>query len=87
LREAGAVIGVLVGDEDGIDTIKIAFDSGKARERFAFSEAGVYEDAGAFGFEQREIARTAGSEDGDAQTDGNAPKKPGQANLASKANF
>ena len=52
LREAVAVVGVLVGNEDGIETVNIAPDGGEAGEGFAFSKAGVNEDAGGFGFEQ-----------------------------------
>src|SRR5258708_16710046 len=53
LREAVAVVGVLVGDENSVETVEIATDSGEAGESFAVSEAGVDEDAGGFGFEQR----------------------------------
>ena len=52
LREPVAVVGVFVGDEDGVETVDIAPDGGEAGEGFAFSKAGVNEDAGAFGFEQ-----------------------------------
>lgn len=69
LREAGAVVGVLVGDEDGVEVVELFFDSGEAGEGFALAEARVNEDTGAIGFEQGEVARTAGSEDGDAKAD------------------
>jgi len=49
--------------------VKLPADGGKASQGFAFSEAGVNEDAGAFGFEQSGVARTAGRKNGDAQTD------------------
>jgi len=52
LREAVAVVGVLVSDEHGVEAVNVAFDGGEAGKGFAFSEAGVNEDAGAFGFEQ-----------------------------------
>jgi hypothetical protein len=52
LGEAVAVVGVFVGDEDGVETVDIAPDGGEAGESFALSKAGVNEDAGAFGFEQ-----------------------------------
>jgi len=52
LGEAVAVVGVLVGDEDGVETIEIAADGGEAGESFAFSEASVNEDSGCFCFEQ-----------------------------------
>jgi hypothetical protein len=43
---------MLVGDEDSVEAIDVAFNGGEAGESFAFSEAGVNEDAGALGFEQ-----------------------------------
>ncbi len=75
LRKAVAVIGMFVGDEDGVETIEFATDGGEAGEGFAFAETGVNEDAGGLGFEQGEVARTTGGEDGDAKTDGDAPEK------------
>jgi hypothetical protein len=75
LREAVAVVRVLVGDEDGVEAVDVALDSGEARQGFALPEASVNENAGSFGLEQREIARTTGGEDGDAQTDEKAPGK------------
>ena len=48
-------------------------DSGEPRQRFAFAEASVNEDAGAFGFEQRQIARTAGRKNGNVQPDRVSP--------------
>ena len=52
LREAVAVVGVFVGDEDGVETVEITSDGGETGEGFALSEAGVNENAGGFGFEQ-----------------------------------
>ena len=52
LREPIAVVGMLVGDEDGVQAIDAALDGGEAGESFALSEAGINEDAGALGFEQ-----------------------------------
>jgi hypothetical protein len=69
------VVGVFVGNEHGVETIDFAADGSEASKGFAFAESGVNEDAGGLGFEQREIARTAGGEDGDAKTDGDAPGK------------
>jgi len=73
LRKAIAMVGVFVGDQDGIEVADVRSNGGKARQGFAFSKPGVNEDAGAFGFEQCEIARTAGRKNRDAQTDGNCP--------------
>jgi len=75
LREAVAVIGVLVGDQDGVEAVEVAFDGGEASQGFALAEAGVNENAGGFGFEQGDVARTARGENGDAQADKKAPEK------------
>lgn len=53
LREAVAVVGVFVGDEDGVETVDVAANGSEAGESFAFSEAGVNKNAGGFRFEQR----------------------------------
>ena len=74
LRKAVAVVGVLVSDEDGIEAVNVALDSGETSESFALAEAGVNEDTGGFGFEQGDVARTAGGKDGDAQADGSFPQ-------------
>ncbi len=66
LRETIAMIGVLVGDEDGVEMIEVGFDGREAGESFTFTEASVNKDAGAFGFEQSKIARAAGRQDGDS---------------------
>jgi hypothetical protein len=52
LRETVAVVGVFVGDEDGVEAVDIAPGGGEAGKGFAFSKAGVNEDACAWGFEQ-----------------------------------
>jgi len=52
LGQAVAVVGVFVGDKNGVKAVDVALNGGEAGESFAFSEAGVNEDAGAFGFEQ-----------------------------------
>jgi hypothetical protein len=66
LRETVAMIGVLVCDEDCVEAIEVGFDGGEPGESFAFTEASVNQDAGAFGFEQSKIARAAGRENRDA---------------------
>lgn len=73
LGEAVAMVGVFVGDQDGVEVADLSSDRGKPREGFAFSEPGINEDAGAFGFEQRQIARAAGRKNRNAQTDRNCP--------------
>jgi hypothetical protein len=75
LREAVAVVGVFVGDEDGVEMVDVAFDSGEAGEGFAFAETGVNEDAGGVAFQQGDVARTAGGKDGNAKADWKTPEK------------
>jgi hypothetical protein len=79
LRETIAMVGVFMSDENGVEAIEVALNGGEASQGFAFAKASVYQDAGAFGCEQGKVARTAGSEDGDAQTDGDTPKDTAQA--------
>ena len=74
LWEAVAVVAVLVGDEDCVEMMNFQSDGRQAGKRLAFSEPGVHKDAGAFGFEQRQVARTTGRKNGDAQADGNYPR-------------
>jgi hypothetical protein len=52
LREAVAMVRVLVGDKYRVEAIDVAIDGSEAGESFALPEAGVNEDAGGFGFEQ-----------------------------------
>jgi hypothetical protein len=63
------MVGMFVGDKDGVELLEFAPDGGEPRQRLAFTKSGVYKDAGTFGFEQRQIARTAGRKYGDAQAD------------------
>src|SRR5260370_1038502 len=60
LREAVAMVGVLVGDEDAVDVGDGLLDGREPGESFALAEAAVDEEAGARRFEQRDIARAAG---------------------------
>ena len=69
------MVGVFVGDQDAIEAVKVFFDGGQARQSFTLAQAGVHEEASAFGFEQRDVARTAGGENGNAQADGESPRK------------
>jgi hypothetical protein len=69
LRQAVAMVRMFVRDQDSVEVFKFSPDGGQARERFPFTQPGVNKDAGAFGFEQRQIARTAGRQYGDAQAD------------------
>lgn len=58
------MVGVFVGDQDGVKVVKVCADGRESRQRFTFSQASVNKDASAFGLEQRQIARTTGREDG-----------------------
>ncbi len=74
LRQTVAMIAVFVGDQNRVEVIKFRTYRREPSECFAFAEPGVYKDAGVLGFEQRQIARTPGRQNGDAQADENAPR-------------
>ncbi len=59
LRQAVAVVGVFVGDEDAVNAVDVLLDGGEARESFAFAEAAVHEESGALRLEQGDVARAA----------------------------
>jgi hypothetical protein len=69
LWQAGAVVGVLVRDDDAVKAAEVDAGGGKARKRFALAESGVNEEARARSLEQRGVARAAGGKNGDAQAD------------------
>ena len=46
LRKAVAVIAVFVRDENTVEVLDVLFDGCQARQRLAFAEAGVNEEAG-----------------------------------------
>src|SRR6516165_2551771 len=75
------MIGVFVGDQDRVQMIDFTANGGEASERFAFTEAGVDEDASALSFKQREVARAARRQNGYPQADWNAPGKACVAKL------
>lgn len=54
--EAGDVVGMLVGDEDGGEGFGVDVDGGEALEGFLAAEAGVDEDAGAVGRDEGGVA-------------------------------
>jgi len=58
-----------MGDEDAVDVVDGSFDRGEAGKRFAFAETRIYEEAGALGLEQSDVARTARRQDGNPQAD------------------
>src|SRR6266849_7777870 len=51
LRQAVAMVGVLVSDEDAVEMFDGFFDGGEPRERFAFAEPGVHEESSALRLE------------------------------------
>jgi len=53
------VVRMFMSDQDSVEVIEGLFDGGKPRQRVAFAKTGVYQEPGAFGFEQRQIARTS----------------------------
>ena len=57
--EAADVVGVFVGDEDGVEGGGVFADGGEAVEDFAAAQAGVDEQAGAAGGEKGRVAGTA----------------------------
>jgi hypothetical protein len=52
---------MFVSDQYRVKLVDVYFQGGKAGQRFAFSQAGIDEDAGAFTFKQCEISGTTGS--------------------------
>jgi hypothetical protein len=57
------MVRVLVSNKDGIDPVGTRAAEGlKAAENFLAAEASVDEESGVLGFEQRGVARAAGSE-------------------------
>ena len=68
------MVRMFVSDQDAVEMLKLNADCREPRQRFSFSQSSVYEDAGAFAFEQRQIARTAGRKYGYAQSDRMSPK-------------
>ena len=76
LRDGGGMVGMLVGDQNSVDAVGLgAVERFKAAEKFLAAKPGVDEEGGAFGFEQRGVARAAGSEDGDAERDAKSLRK------------
>ena len=70
LRDGAGMVGMLVGDQDGVDALGLrAAQRFKAAQNFLAAQASVNEEGGALGFEQRRVARAAGSENGYAERD------------------
>jgi hypothetical protein len=58
-----------MGNDNAIEAVDVAANGGKAPQRFLFAKARVNQKPGRIRFEQRAVARTARSKNGDAQTD------------------
>src|SRR5208282_1592611 len=70
LRRAARMVGVLVSDQDGVHALGArAAQRFEAPQHFLLAKAGVDEEGGAPGFEQRRVARAAGGQNGDAKRD------------------
>jgi hypothetical protein len=65
---------MFVGDKNSVELINRNVAGGEAGQRFAFAEAAIDEEAGALRFEQRNVSRTAGSQNGNAQADRGSSK-------------
>jgi hypothetical protein len=50
LRQAAAVVGVFVSNQDAVEAVNVSFNRGKPRQGFAFPETSVDKEAGAPGF-------------------------------------
>jgi hypothetical protein len=61
--QAGNVIGMFVGNEDGIERRDIFADGSQALGDFAAAEAGIDQNAGAVRRDKNRVARTAAGED------------------------
>jgi hypothetical protein len=59
------VVGVLVGDEDGVETGGVFADGGEAGKGLLAAEAGIDEDAGVLGADKGGVAGAGASEDAD----------------------
>ena len=70
LRDGVGMVGMLVGDQDAVHALRLlAAERFESAQKFLAAESGVNEEGGALGFEQRRVARAAGSENGYAERD------------------
>jgi hypothetical protein len=60
---------MFVGDENSVELIDRDVAGSQTGEGFAFAESAIDKEAGALRFKQRNVARTAGSQNGNAQAD------------------
>jgi len=64
--QAGDVVRMLVGDDDGVEGFRVFSDQLHAAEELAAAEAGVDQDAGAAAGDNGRVAFGAGGENGEA---------------------
>ena len=70
LRDGVGMVGMLVGDQDAVDAVGLlAAQRFESAQEFLAAEAGVNEEGGALGFEQRRVARAARGQNGYAERD------------------
>ena len=74
LRQAADMVAVFVGDDDAVEAVDACAERFEAAKGLAFAESGIDEETSAFRFEQGDVARTAGSQDGNADADAIAPR-------------
>ena len=58
------MICVFVGDQNAVEVVNGFFDGRKPRQRLAFAEPGVNEEAGTLRLEQGDVARAPGRQNG-----------------------
>jgi hypothetical protein len=61
-RQAGDMVGMLVGDQDGAEVREILADGRQALSQLAQAQAGIDQDARIFRRQQGGVARTAASQ-------------------------
>src|SRR5690242_6977089 len=70
LREASGMVGMLMGDENHVDSLRAGAAKGfKTAEDFLAAQPGVNKESRMLRFEQRGVARAAGGQNGDAKRD------------------
>jgi len=70
LRDPAGMVGVLVGDQDRVDTLGLLpAQRFQAAQQFLLAKSRVNEEGGVLRFEQRAVARAAGSQNGDPERD------------------
>lgn len=61
------MVGVFVGDEDGVEFGNVLADGGQTFGDFAAADAGVDQNTGAAGSQEGRVAGTAGGQDADLE--------------------